>query len=153
MSNQDYPLFSSQMFSVFVYGTLKPGEAYYDRFCGAKVLRAQTALSPGQLYLLPEGYAAMTAGPGFVKGYVLTFTDPTVLTELDEFEDYHPDRPLLENEYIRQKVETFDLNQKPQGSAWGYLMLWEQIERLGGILLPDGCWTGTSLQWREPKSS
>lgn len=132
----------ADLLRVFVYGTLKPGEFYHDRYCAAKVVEAQTAFTYGQLFDLPLGYPAMTAGSYPVYGFVLSFADLTVLDELDELENYHPDRPADQNEYIRVKTETFSLDHQPLGSAWVYLMSLEQAKRSGGILLPSGNWTG-----------
>jgi gamma-glutamylcyclotransferase (GGCT)/AIG2-like uncharacterized protein YtfP len=127
---------------VFVYGTLKPGEENFDRYCAGRIVSAQEAIALGQLYDLPFGYPAMTPGSGLVYGVVLSFTDPTLLVHLDELEAFDPHRPPEENEYIRQKIETFSLNCQPLGWAWVYLMNSEQAKQLGGMLLPDGWWTG-----------
>ncbi|MBD2327448.1 gamma-glutamylcyclotransferase [Alkalinema sp. FACHB-956] len=49
--------------NVFVYGTLKPGHAAYDRFCAGKTIAEVAAIVPGRLYHLPLGYPAMTLEP------------------------------------------------------------------------------------------
>lgn len=137
-----------QRIRVFVYGTLKPGERNFDRYCAAKVVEMQEAIGFGQLYALPFGYPAMTKGTNCVYGYLLSFDDPDVLLNLDALEDYQPDRPLTENEYIREKIETFSLERQPLGLAWVYRMTPEMAKRLNGILLPNGRWTGTESKKR-----
>ena len=132
-----------QKFRVFVYGTLKPGECNFDRYCAAKVVEMQEAIGLGQLYDLPFGYPAMTTGINDVYGYLLSFDDPNILLNLDVLEDYQPDRPATENEYIRTEIETFSLERQPLGLAWVYRMTPEMAKRLNGILLPSGRWTGS----------
>ena len=43
----------SETLAVFVYGTLKPGEANYQRFCAGNIITSQIALTPGKLYQIP----------------------------------------------------------------------------------------------------
>ncbi|WAL60221.1 gamma-glutamylcyclotransferase family protein [Thermocoleostomius sinensis] len=127
---------------VFVYGTLKPGQCNYDRYCGHAVVNQQVAIVYGQLFDLPFGYPALTPGPGVVHGVVLEFADNNVLTQLDELEDYDPQRPIGQNEYVRVLVKTFSLQHQPLGEAWAYQMPLEQAKRFGGVRLPHGYWQG-----------
>jgi gamma-glutamylcyclotransferase (GGCT)/AIG2-like uncharacterized protein YtfP len=127
---------------VFVYGTLKPGECNYDRYCADTVVAKQAAIVYGQLFDLPFGYPALTPGPGVVHGFVLEFADASVLSQLDELEDYDPQRPIDQNEYVRLPLETFSLQYQPLGVAWAYQMSLEQAKRLGGVRLPQGWWQG-----------
>lgn len=127
---------------VFVYGTLKPGEANYQRYCAGTVVEEQNAIAFGQLYDLPLGYPAMTPGESPVQGFLLTFADPSVLTTLDELEDYNPHRLPQENEYERQQIETYNPSGQSLGQAWVYFMTPERVQRLGGVLLRSGCWSG-----------
>lgn len=127
---------------VFVYGTLKPGESNYERYCAGKVVAAQRAIARGQLFALPMGYPAMTKGHRPVHGFLLTFADPDVLTDLDELEDYNPSRRAAQNEYNRQKIEIYHQAGQPLGTAWAYLMTPEQVRCQGGVLLPSGWWSG-----------
>lgn len=131
-----------KLLHVFVYGTLKPGECNYDRYCAANIVKAQEALVYGQLFDLPFGYPAMTVGEAPVYGFVLLFADQATLTQLDELEDYDPHRPVDQNEYVRTEIETFSLDRHPLGSAWVYLMSLERAKSSNGILLPKGYWTG-----------
>jgi gamma-glutamylcyclotransferase (GGCT)/AIG2-like uncharacterized protein YtfP len=128
------------LLQIFVYGTLKPGEANFDRHC-QKALEIQEAIAHGDLYALPMGYPAMTSGNSLIYGFLLSFHDPQILAELDDLEDYCPDRPFEENEYYRQKIQTFSLTHQPLGNAWVYLMECEKAKRLG-VLVPEGRWTG-----------
>jgi gamma-glutamylcyclotransferase (GGCT)/AIG2-like uncharacterized protein YtfP len=134
---------------VFVYGTLKPGEENYPRYCEGKVKNSQRAFTLGKLFDLPQGYPAMTRGNNQVHGYLLEFDDTEVLSSLDELEDYHPAKTESENLYQRVKQEMFALEngseKLPQqntflGLAWVYIMLESRVEKMQGKLIPDGWW-------------
>jgi gamma-glutamylcyclotransferase (GGCT)/AIG2-like uncharacterized protein YtfP len=129
------------MIKVFVYGTLKPGEENYQRYCADKVVNATPAVAQGQLFALPMGYPAMTPGESNVYGYLLCFTDSNILTALDELEDYHPARPVSENLYNRIQIEIHNLQGDSLGWAWVYLMSQKLACQLKGIHLPDGKWS------------
>jgi gamma-glutamylcyclotransferase (GGCT)/AIG2-like uncharacterized protein YtfP len=126
---------------VFVYGTLKPGEVNYQRYCLGQVVEEVEAIAFGQLFALILGYPGMTAGQSPIQGFVLTFADAAILNILDELEDYHPNRPETENEYNRQTIETFDLSGKSLGMVWVYLMRFERVQKLGGVMISSGCWS------------
>lgn len=133
----------SELLRVFVYGTLKPGEANYDRYCRELVLKSEAALVFGQLYALPLGYPAMTPGNSLVQGYLLSFNDPTVLRQLDELEGYDSSRPIdqiEQTEYIRIQVEAFRPDYQSLGQVWVYQMQLEQVQKLKGVYLPQGNW-------------
>lgn len=130
---------------VFVYGTLKPGECNYLRYCEGKVVDAGPAIARGELFALPIGYPAMVAGDGTVCGFLLCFPNSAILDDLDRLEDYHPLREPTENEYQRQEIEIFDRHLKPLGTAWAYFMLPDRVRSLGGIWLPDGRWENQFL--------
>jgi gamma-glutamylcyclotransferase (GGCT)/AIG2-like uncharacterized protein YtfP len=129
------------LLKVFVYGTLKPGEYNYQRYCAGKVVAAQPATAFGRLFALPVGYPAMTAGEETVCGVLLSFSDPAVLQDLDQLEDYDPHRLPAQNEYNRVQIEVFDLSGQMLDFAWVYLMTPEQVERRGGVLVASGCWS------------
>ncbi|WGV26793.1 gamma-glutamylcyclotransferase family protein [Halotia branconii] len=126
---------------VFVYGTLKPSEANYQKYCAGKVLHAQRAVIKGQLFNLPFGYPALTSGECFVHGYLLSFNDLNILDALDELEDYQPTRQMSANLYNRQEVEICDRQGLPLGQAWVYFMTMERVYQLKGIPQPDGWWS------------
>jgi gamma-glutamylcyclotransferase (GGCT)/AIG2-like uncharacterized protein YtfP len=125
---------------VFVYGTLKPGESNYRRYCDLRVLESCPAIAYGQLFALPVGYPAMTEGQSIVRGVVLTFEDSSILSKLDRLEDYHPNRHPDENEYQRLAIEVFNSDRQSLGKAWAYIMASEKVRSYGGILLPEGSW-------------
>jgi gamma-glutamylcyclotransferase (GGCT)/AIG2-like uncharacterized protein YtfP len=128
---------------VFVYGTLKPGAANFDRYCGNKVVTSHRAYIYGDLYYLPVcGYPGAIHGTGQVCGFVISFNDATILQDLDELEDYDPQRQPAENDYTRELVTTYTPDRIPSISAWAYFITSSQIQNLGGILLPDGWWDG-----------
>ena len=126
----------------FVYGTLKPGEVNYERYCTNNVIASQRAISRGQLFALPMGYPAMTPGNQPVHGFLLTFSNPTILATLDKLEGYHgDDRPYTVNLYNRLEIEVFQSDGLSLGLAWAYLMTPQQVQQFGGQLLPEGCWS------------
>jgi gamma-glutamylcyclotransferase (GGCT)/AIG2-like uncharacterized protein YtfP len=116
---------------VFVYGTLKPGEENYA-LCRDRVLHVEAAIASAHLYHLPLGYPAIMLGNGIVHGYLLSFSDPTILNCLDEYET---------EAYDRQQIEVFTPQHDSLGFAWAYVMTPEQITHYQGILVPSGCWT------------
>lgn len=130
---------------VFVYGTLKPGEGNFDRYCGDRVITSHRAYIDGELYHFPSlGYPGAIYGTRQVQGFVLTFADADILTDLDELEDYAPAREPAANDYTRQLVTTYTPDGLPDRLAWAYLMTPDRIPQWGGILVPDGWWTSSS---------
>ncbi len=128
---------------VFVYGTLKPGESNFDCYCGANVISRDRAYIYGDLYHFPAlGYPGAIHGKNQVHGFVLTFSDGLILTALDELEDYQPNRQPSENDYTRELVTTYTLDGIASIPAWAYFMTLDRIHQWGGILVPDGWWTG-----------
>lgn len=130
------------MLKVFVYGTLKPGERNYQHYCAAKVVLFQEAIAYGKLFALPLGYPAAIFPENYlVRGYVLSFLDPTVLAALDELEDYHPDRESCQNDYQRLQVEVYNSKLEPLGKVWTYSMSQQKIAAYGGVFLKNGWWS------------
>ncbi len=134
---------------VFVYGTLKPGEANY-RICEPYVVETQPAIAQGRLFHLPLGYpAAAFRETAWVQGYVLTFADPEILPMLDKFEQHDPSQfqhyaPALileHHQYDRQQIKTFTTERSPLGFAWSYGMTLKQIQHLGGQEVQGGIWS------------
>jgi len=130
---------------VFVYGTLKPGEANYQRYCAGKVVETTKAIAQGKLFALPMGYPAMTAGNSLVHGYLLSLTNLDVLKALDELEDYHPARAPSENLYNRKQIETYNPQGNSLGWAWVYIMTQDLALQLRGVHLPNGWWSGSEI--------
>ncbi|BDI14745.1 gamma-glutamylcyclotransferase [Nostoc cf. commune SO-36] len=135
----------SDLVQVFVYGTLKPGETNYQRYCAGKVVDVKRVFVQGKLFALPMGYPAMTLGDSQVHGYLLSFSDPRILNELDVLEDYQPNRQTPENLYNRQIIEVYEAQSLSYSWAWVYLMTLDRVEQLGGFLQPDGWWSGCGL--------
>ena len=133
---------NSGLLRVFVYGTLKPGEVYYECYCNNKVVDVKKAYVRGELYALPQGYPAATQGNSLVYGYLLSFSTSEVLSNLDELEDYHPQRPISENLYNRKQVVIYDLNNNSLGFAWVYFMSLAMVNQLKGTPQTDGWWSG-----------
>jgi gamma-glutamylcyclotransferase (GGCT)/AIG2-like uncharacterized protein YtfP len=139
---------------IFVYGTLKPGEANFEIYCGNRVINSQRAYIQGELYDLPSlGYPGLLHGNSQVHGFVLSFDCPAILSELDELEDFQPHRHPAENDYNRELVVahistvgvTSPLeNRTDQLLAWAYFMNPERLARFGSIHLPDGWWAPKS---------
>ncbi|MEH1841102.1 MAG: gamma-glutamylcyclotransferase [Nostoc sp.] len=135
----------SDLVRVFVYGTLKPGEANYKKYCADKLVDFKRVFVQGKLFALPMGYPAMTLGDSQVYGYLLSFSNPRILNDLDVLEDYQPTRQPPENLYNRQIIEVYEPQSLSLGWAWVYLMTLDRVEQLGGFLQPDGWWSGCGL--------
>ncbi|MGF1591213.1 MAG: gamma-glutamylcyclotransferase [Pleurocapsa sp.] len=127
--------------AVFVYGTLKPGEANYAAYCGTKVVSQVTAYTRGSLYALPMGYPAMSKGESKVYGFLLTFDDSSILASLDQLEGYHEQRTPDLNEYERQLTLVYNHSDRPIGLAWAYYMTTTKIKQQRGKKVSSGCWT------------
>jgi gamma-glutamylcyclotransferase (GGCT)/AIG2-like uncharacterized protein YtfP len=126
---------------LFVYGTLKPGERAFDRFCRPYAIAVEPAQVRGRLYHLSPGYPAMTLEPGgWVRGVVLRFQSEMPLTPIDRFEDYDPERPDR-SEYSRLQLPTYSLDEQPLGVAWVYVMQPARVAHLLGQWLPEGHWS------------
>ena len=99
------------------------------------------AFTWGQIYELSLGYPGMAVGNNKVRGVLLTFKDESILSELDELEDYSPARSPQQNQYERRKIPVYDLNEDYLGEAWGYLMTLEKVKKYRGKLIETGWWT------------
>ncbi|MGF1459553.1 MAG: gamma-glutamylcyclotransferase [Leptolyngbyaceae cyanobacterium] len=60
------------MLKIFVYGTLKPSEVAFARYCQPWVIESQMAYVKGRLFHLPQGYPALTEGDRWVQGALPT---------------------------------------------------------------------------------
>jgi len=130
------------MTKVFVYGTLKPEEVNFEPYCGGKVSNITPAYTYGHLYALKVGYPAMTRGDTQVSGVLLTLKSPQVLADLDQLEDYDPNRPPAQNFYQREWIACYDPSGESLGEAWGYRMDFSWVQQLGGLFLASGVWRG-----------
>ena len=125
---------------VFVYGTLKPGKFNYLAYCQGKTIAEIPAYTKGQLYHLLPGYPAMTRGNNRVEGYLLSFSDGSILQSLDNLEDYCETRASELNDYYRQQLPIYSLSDQSLGMAWCYLMTPEKIGEFQGQLLKNYSW-------------
>ncbi|MGY2895186.1 gamma-glutamylcyclotransferase family protein [Deinococcus sp. UYEF24] len=133
--------------SVFVYGTLMPGE------CNAGVAQAggtptgqeRATLSGYALYdLRPEGYPALTTGDNIandntVQGWLLHYSAeqwPDALVHLDELEGLHLTPPL----YTRTQAQASTATGTQ--TVWVYLYARsERLEQPGCVAVLSGDWT------------
>lgn len=127
---------------VFVYGTLKPGEANFAAYCEGKVISQVACYTWGDLYALPVGYPAMTEGKNKVWGVLLSFADPQILESLDRLEGYQSERAAHLNSYYRALVSVYDESDCQIAEAWAYYMSSSKVRQYGGLRLNSGSWTG-----------
>jgi gamma-glutamylcyclotransferase (GGCT)/AIG2-like uncharacterized protein YtfP len=135
---------------IFVYGTLKPGNAAYLNFCQQWRPQCQRAIVHGTLYHLPIGYPALVLGSTgqVVHGYSLTFSKSDILMVLDQYEQhnpdemaqYYPDVSLSEVAYQRTLVDTFGADHEVIVQAWSYTMTQVQAQLLQGQYIACGNW-------------
>ena len=128
---------------VFVYGTLKPGEYNYQKYCQGKTIAEIPAYTIGELYHLAPGYPAMTEGNRQVEGYLLSFANKDILQSLDILEGYSERNAPELNDYNRELITVYSLSDEPLGEAWVYVMSIKNIAAFGGKLL--NC---DQLRWR-----
>ena len=126
---------------VFVYGTLKPGEINYTHYCDRHIQSQTIAYTKGILYHLPVGYPAMTEGDKQVKGFLLTFTNSSILSNLDLLEDYQAQRSADLNEYYRRLVPVYSLENQLIDKAWAYFMTPQRVKQYRGSIITSGWWT------------
>jgi gamma-glutamylcyclotransferase (GGCT)/AIG2-like uncharacterized protein YtfP len=131
--------------TVFVYGTLMPGErnAHVALAAGAPLHREQASLDGYVLYhLRPEGYPALIMGEGTVQGWLLHYRAEqweAGLHHLDELEGLDLTPPL----YTRELA----LAQTAQEAQKAWVYLYARTERLaqpGCERVPSGDWTRVS---------
>lgn len=137
--------------SVFVYGTLKPGERNHAAYCLPGLYSQRSAQVPGQLFHLPQqGYPGLVDGPGWVQGVWLRWREPRSLMVqrlalLDDLEDYDPrwaGNPQGRNFYDRQWRGVYTTAGQFLTYAWVYVLGRDRVRALGGMLLPAGVWSG-----------
>ncbi|GGR01701.1 gamma-glutamylcyclotransferase family protein [Deinococcus ruber] len=136
--------------SVFVYGTLMPGERNaWVAHTAAPPLRAERAQLRGYtLYdLRPEGYPALTenspatAAQTTVEGWVLHYGEgwEMALPHLDDLEGLHLTPPL----YHRQQASA--ATERGPKMVWVYV--YARTDRLlqpGAVVVLSGRWTDTA---------
>jgi gamma-glutamylcyclotransferase (GGCT)/AIG2-like uncharacterized protein YtfP len=125
---------------VFVYGTLMPGEVNHRTYCELFHPRVTIASVRGRLFRLPAGYPALVPGELWIEGRLLEFENGSVLSVLDELEDYQPSRPSSDNEYDREEVAIFNPAGEALGVAWTYRMTEEKARRFQGVPIDGTSW-------------
>lgn len=122
--------------SVFVYGTLKPGEKNaHVADLGGPFAAREAWLEGFRLYdLRPEGYPAMVRGAGRVHGVVLRFENISrALPHLDRLEGIEDTPPL----YERVLVEVSPRRER----CWTYLYLRKaRLAMRGSRPVEGGIW-------------
>lgn len=134
---------SADLTTVFVYGTLMPGERNAAVAGPPGSFRAQPATLPGYrlLHLDPEAYPAVVPGAlaDLVRGYALTYTPgtwATALPLLDELEGVDETPPL----YRRVPVH-LRLGGGQEIAAWVYVYaLTGRLAQPGAQAVPGGDW-------------
>ena len=133
--------------ALFVYGSLKPGEQNWKRFCEGRVAELQPARVRGHLYKCSDGYLAMgepagQPGDPWVRGWRLVLHNETDLRNIDRLEGFDPDRPMESNVYLRMRVDCFadDAAATPAsvGKAWVYTMTPAQLAHEGAVEISPG---------------
>jgi gamma-glutamylcyclotransferase (GGCT)/AIG2-like uncharacterized protein YtfP len=130
-------------YSVFVYGTLKPGHSNYF-IAEPFVVSAQEARVYGKLVDLSAGYPAVIDGNDVIHGYLLNFIDDNALKDLDELEGYVPTREPSQNLYYRESADIFDTALNPIGTAWIYKMQPQSLDVRNGVYVESGIWNPPS---------
>ena len=114
--------------SLFVYGTLRTGEAQYGL---VQHLDSIDAKVQGQLFQLPGGYPALKiGGKQWVHGELLSTPDDRLLRILDLYEGVH--------EGLFERVTTEVLVGLVRHEVWVYTMM--NPRKKGGTLIPGGRW-------------
>ncbi len=134
---------------LFVYGTLRPGQSAFEKFC-REALTVDPAVASGSLYVLPAGYPVILLTesvsepptrhrPGSVRGDVVSFSDmQTQLGLLDAYEEVGGAR----SEYVRTIIDVRLLESGKMLRAWTYACPPEEAVALAGKarLLSSGDW-------------
>ena len=131
---------SASTLKVFVYGTLKPGERNYQRFCDRQTKSEIPAYTQGILYDLPVGYPAMAEGKEKVRGCLLVFNNPQILSTLDILEGYQSQQESNLNEYYRLLVPVYAIDGEYLTQAWAYFMTPTKIKQYRGTIITSGWW-------------
>lgn len=108
---------------VFVYGTLRRGEANQHLLRAARCLGRHKTEPRYTMFSLGAWPAITDGGNTAIVGDVFRVDTPTVAM-LDEFEN-HP------NEYVRRRIET------PFGNAWVYIY---RQTPTAAVVVPSGDW-------------
>ena len=128
-------------YTVFVYGTLKPGGYYWPRFCKGKTGDAVPAKIRGSIYDLHVGYPGVVLDDGgWVCGFLFNFEREEDFVELDRLEGFVPSRDAQKNEYNRLKVDCFSQSGDLLGEFWAYEMALSAVQHHNGTRIGSGNW-------------
>ncbi|MET8678530.1 gamma-glutamylcyclotransferase family protein [Streptomyces sp. NPDC004647] len=132
---------------VFVYGTLRPGQAYHDRFLGGRIAGEEPGRMRGAVLYEGPGYPyAVADADGVIHGELITLASAhydILLASLDELEEHAPGDP--DNLYERVTREVL-LAGGRTARAWVYLAAEQVARRLraSGTAVPGGDWPSGS---------
>lgn len=124
---------SAELRSVFVYGTLMPGERNAHVAGEPQGFTAQAARLPGfrLFHLSPEGYPGVVRGEGDVSGWVLTYAPEAwarALPFLDHLEGLDETPPLYTREQVRVRLEDGS-----EAASWVYVYARPERWRQPGV--------------------
>ena len=128
--------------SVFVYGTLMPGQRNELVARAGGAFTAQRACLAGFVLfdLQPEGYPVITPGDGRVWGWVYTYAEhdwPRALAHLDALEGVNDVPPLYRRERVQAQLIT-----GREVESWVYVFAFlERLEAGGVTRVHSGCWS------------
>jgi gamma-glutamylcyclotransferase (GGCT)/AIG2-like uncharacterized protein YtfP len=126
--------------SVFVYGTLKPGERNFKVAERGGRFTVQAGYINGfdLFHFEPENYPGILPGDGVVRGFALTYEDINyALSVMDELEGID-DTPPLYRRVLTRILPSHDL-------CWVYVYANEErCHQASARLMPDGVWTPQS---------
>lgn len=139
--------------AMFVYGTLKTGGLYWDRYCRGRVTRTFPARFRGVIYNFPQlGYPGVVESESedssvsceMVSGEVHLFPRHLageILRSIDILEDFQRERPDHCNEYQRvwRCVDVMVAGHWRWMKGWAYVMRQATVEELSGVRLAPEC--------------
>ena len=109
----------AELFDIFVYGLLMPGQSGYAELNLANRARH---LGPGRvrgsLHDLGDYPGLTLRGAGIVHGEILRSSDSKLLSDLDAYELYDPEN-LANSEYRRVRIALLDSGE----IVWAYVYL------------------------------
>lgn len=128
--------------TVFVYGTLMPGERNAHVAGDPRHFEAQAATLGGfrLFHLSPEGYPALIpGGTGAVRGYALTYAPDAwaqALPLLDRLEGIEEKPPLYTRERVQVRLESGEML-----DSWVYVYARpERLREAGATEVTAGDW-------------
>lgn len=125
---------------LFVYGTLRHGQAAHARLASA-IARRVKAWTRGEIYAFPNDYPGLTDGAGLVQGEVVWLTDvPAMLRSLDEYE----------GEAFARVIRQVTLETGEEIRTWIY-QLSDARSIDNAVKIDDGDWVGWRARAPRPR--